>query len=299
MSDRDALVVASVTVEIDAPAGFVWDVLSTTPLPAVEPVHGRGADRRSPSARPSTCTLPNPDGSAGTFVNREYIRSSTRPRDRPATCATTPPRRSPASTACATSTSSRWARTGAATARPTRSPASTPIAFAATAPWVKRGVRRGRARAQGPRRGAVVGTADHCILTRAPPGCAQHPGPMRTTCLRRKITTSGDHDQLPEPEGRDVTGTSGFTLHQCRPLPHLTLPVAIVATEVVTPRVLAALHSLQLRNQRNAQRSHHARRLSDHHSTLATLSNCRTLAPGSIRDAESRLVSLDGSPPRS
>jgi uncharacterized protein YndB with AHSA1/START domain len=67
-------VVTSVTVEIDAPAAFVWDVLVDY--------------RRYPEWNPYTIavettlgigeridlTLPNPDGSDGTFVNREFIR---------------------------------------------------------------------------------------------------------------------------------------------------------------------------------------------------------------------------------
>lgn len=67
-------VVESVHVEIGAPARFVWDVLVDYP--------------RYPEWNPYTVavrttlavgdaidlTLPNPDGSPGTFVNREYIR---------------------------------------------------------------------------------------------------------------------------------------------------------------------------------------------------------------------------------
>jgi uncharacterized protein YndB with AHSA1/START domain len=67
-------VIRSVTVEIDAPAAFVWDVLVDYP--------------RYPEWNPYTIavetslalddriglTLNNPDGSEGTFVNREFIR---------------------------------------------------------------------------------------------------------------------------------------------------------------------------------------------------------------------------------
>ena len=67
-------VITSVTVEIEAPAAFVWDVLVDYP--------------RYPEWNPYTIavetslelddridlTLNNPDGTEGTFVNREFIR---------------------------------------------------------------------------------------------------------------------------------------------------------------------------------------------------------------------------------
>jgi uncharacterized protein YndB with AHSA1/START domain len=67
-------VVTSVTVEIDAPATFVWDVLVDYPrypewnpyTIAVETTLGIGER--------IDLTLPSPDGSGGTFVNREFIR---------------------------------------------------------------------------------------------------------------------------------------------------------------------------------------------------------------------------------
>ncbi|RKT88818.1 Polyketide cyclase / dehydrase and lipid transport [Saccharopolyspora antimicrobica] len=67
--------IESVTVEIGAPARFVWDVLVDYP----------GYDRWNPFTvhvetsleigSPIALTLPNADGSAGTFVSREHIRA--------------------------------------------------------------------------------------------------------------------------------------------------------------------------------------------------------------------------------
>jgi uncharacterized protein YndB with AHSA1/START domain len=66
--------VTSVTVEIAAPAAFVWDVLvdyarypEWNPYTiAVETTLGIGER--------IDLTLPNPDGTDGTFINREFIR---------------------------------------------------------------------------------------------------------------------------------------------------------------------------------------------------------------------------------
>ncbi len=67
-------VVSSVVVEIDAPAAFVWDVLVDYPgYPQWNPYTVRVATTLAIGA-PVDLTLPNPDGSDGTFVNREYIR---------------------------------------------------------------------------------------------------------------------------------------------------------------------------------------------------------------------------------
>jgi uncharacterized protein YndB with AHSA1/START domain len=67
-------VIESVTVQIDAPAEFVWRVLVDYPRypqwnPYTIAVHTTLA-----LGDPIDLTLPNPDGSAGTFVNREFIR---------------------------------------------------------------------------------------------------------------------------------------------------------------------------------------------------------------------------------
>ncbi|MDA3642698.1 SRPBCC domain-containing protein [Saccharopolyspora indica] len=66
--------IESITVEIGAPARFVWDVLVDFP----------GYDRWNPYTvhvetslevgSPIDLTLPNADGTAGTFVSREHIR---------------------------------------------------------------------------------------------------------------------------------------------------------------------------------------------------------------------------------
>jgi uncharacterized protein YndB with AHSA1/START domain len=67
-------VVTSVTVEIDAPAAFVWDVLVDYPrYPEWNP-YTIAAETSLELGDRIDLTLPNPDGSEGTFVNREYIR---------------------------------------------------------------------------------------------------------------------------------------------------------------------------------------------------------------------------------
>jgi uncharacterized protein YndB with AHSA1/START domain len=67
-------VVTSETVEIDAPAAFVWDVLvdyarypEWNPYTIAVETTLRIGDRID-------LTLPNPDGTEGTILNREYIR---------------------------------------------------------------------------------------------------------------------------------------------------------------------------------------------------------------------------------
>ncbi|MEV7398213.1 SRPBCC domain-containing protein [Aeromicrobium sp. NPDC092404] len=66
-------VISSVTVEIDAPASFVWDVLVDYPrYPEWNPYTIAVTTALEVGER-IDLTLPEPDGS-GTFVNREYIR---------------------------------------------------------------------------------------------------------------------------------------------------------------------------------------------------------------------------------
>ncbi|HWN35544.1 MAG TPA: SRPBCC domain-containing protein [Pseudonocardia sp.] len=73
-------VVESVRVEIAAPAPFVWDVLVDYPsYPEWNPYTVAVATTLA-VGDPIDLTLPNPDGSAGTFVNREYIRVVDPPR---------------------------------------------------------------------------------------------------------------------------------------------------------------------------------------------------------------------------
>jgi uncharacterized protein YndB with AHSA1/START domain len=67
-------VVTSVTVEIAAPAAFVWDVLVDYPnYPQWNPYTVRVATTLA-VGDPIDLTLPAVDGSGGTFVNREYVR---------------------------------------------------------------------------------------------------------------------------------------------------------------------------------------------------------------------------------
>jgi len=73
-------VVESARVEIAAPARFVWDVLVDYPrYPEWNPYTVAVAPTLD-IGDPIDLTLPNPDGSAGTFVNREYIRVVDPPR---------------------------------------------------------------------------------------------------------------------------------------------------------------------------------------------------------------------------
>ena len=67
-------VVTSVTVEIDAPAAFVWDVLVDFPrYPEWNP-YTIAAETTLEIGDRIDLTLPSPDGSEGTILNREFIR---------------------------------------------------------------------------------------------------------------------------------------------------------------------------------------------------------------------------------
>ena len=67
-------IVSSVEVEIAAPAAFVWDVLVDYPrYPRWNPYTVQVSTTLT-IGDPIDLTLPSPDGSGGTFVNREYIR---------------------------------------------------------------------------------------------------------------------------------------------------------------------------------------------------------------------------------
>jgi uncharacterized protein YndB with AHSA1/START domain len=67
-------VVTSVTVEIDAPAAFVWEVLvDYASYPEWNPYTIAVETTLEIGAR-IDLTLPNPDGSEGTMLNREFIR---------------------------------------------------------------------------------------------------------------------------------------------------------------------------------------------------------------------------------
>lgn len=73
-------IVSSVEVEIAAPAAFVWDVLIDYPsYPQWNPYTVQVATTLA-LGDPIDLTLPSPDGSDGTFVNREYIRIVDPPR---------------------------------------------------------------------------------------------------------------------------------------------------------------------------------------------------------------------------
>jgi uncharacterized protein YndB with AHSA1/START domain len=67
-------VITSVTVEIAAPAAFVWSVLTDFPnYPQWNP-YTVAVSTSLEVGTPIDLTLPNPDGSDGTFVNREWVR---------------------------------------------------------------------------------------------------------------------------------------------------------------------------------------------------------------------------------
>ncbi len=67
-------VVTSETVEIDAPAAFVWDVLvDYASYPQWNP-YTIAAETTLEIGAPITLTLPHYDDSGGTIVTREYIR---------------------------------------------------------------------------------------------------------------------------------------------------------------------------------------------------------------------------------
>lgn len=66
--------VTSVTVEIDAPAAFVWDVLvDYASYPEWNP-YTMAVETTLEIGDRIDLTLPNPDGSEGTMLNREFIR---------------------------------------------------------------------------------------------------------------------------------------------------------------------------------------------------------------------------------
>lgn len=67
-------VITSVTVEIAAPARVVWDVLTDFPsYPQWNP-YTVAAVSTLEIATSIDLTLPKPDGSDGTFLNREWVR---------------------------------------------------------------------------------------------------------------------------------------------------------------------------------------------------------------------------------
>ena len=67
-------IITSATVEIDAPAGFVWDVLvDYARYPEWNP-YTIAVETSLELDDRIDLTLNNPDGSEGTFVNREFIR---------------------------------------------------------------------------------------------------------------------------------------------------------------------------------------------------------------------------------
>jgi uncharacterized protein YndB with AHSA1/START domain len=73
-------VITSIEVEIDAPATFVWSVLTDFPnYPQWNP-YTVAVSASLEIGTPIDLTLPNPDGSAGTFVNREWVRVVDPPR---------------------------------------------------------------------------------------------------------------------------------------------------------------------------------------------------------------------------
>jgi hypothetical protein len=66
--------VIAAEIEIDAPAGFVWDILVDYPrYPQWNPFTVK-VDTTLAINSPIDLTLPSPDGSGDTFVNREFIR---------------------------------------------------------------------------------------------------------------------------------------------------------------------------------------------------------------------------------
>src|SRR4051794_16320265 len=67
-------VVESATVEIDAPDWFVWGVLVDYARYPEWNEYTISVETRLQVGDVIDLTLPNPDGSPGTFVNREFIR---------------------------------------------------------------------------------------------------------------------------------------------------------------------------------------------------------------------------------
>jgi uncharacterized protein YndB with AHSA1/START domain len=73
-------VVTSVTVEIAAPAEFVWDVLTDYPnYPQWNP-YTVAVSTTLTIGDAIDLTLPAVDGTSGTFINREYVRIVDPPR---------------------------------------------------------------------------------------------------------------------------------------------------------------------------------------------------------------------------
>lgn len=73
-------VIRSVTVEVDAPAPFVWEVLTDyANYPQWNPYTVAVATTLAIGS-PIDLTLPAVDGSGGTFVNREFVRVVDPPR---------------------------------------------------------------------------------------------------------------------------------------------------------------------------------------------------------------------------
>jgi uncharacterized protein YndB with AHSA1/START domain len=73
-------VIESVEVEIDAPAAFVWDVLTDYARYPLWNPYTVQVDTTLVVGSPIDLTLPNPDGGGGTFVSREYVRVVDPPR---------------------------------------------------------------------------------------------------------------------------------------------------------------------------------------------------------------------------
>jgi uncharacterized protein YndB with AHSA1/START domain len=75
-----SLVIESVEVEIDAPAEFVWDVLTDYACYPLWNPYTVEVDTTLVVDSPIDLTLPRPDGSGGTFVSREFVRVVDPPR---------------------------------------------------------------------------------------------------------------------------------------------------------------------------------------------------------------------------
>lgn len=76
----EPIVIESITAEIDAPAEFVWQVLVDYPrYPEWNPYTVQVSTTLDIGS-PIDLTVPAMDGSAGTFVNREYVRVVDPPR---------------------------------------------------------------------------------------------------------------------------------------------------------------------------------------------------------------------------
>ena len=67
-------VITSVTVEIAAPARVVWDVITDFACYPQWNPYTIAAVSTLEIGTPIDLTLPNPDGSEGTFLNREWVR---------------------------------------------------------------------------------------------------------------------------------------------------------------------------------------------------------------------------------